>query len=194
MSFAGSLIVRNTLTLEVRGNPEWNVDDSRLEIIYDETADVFRVKHPVRIQPDELEAQQLDAFTHTLDSENTTHTAAIDVGANNTLTIVTSTGDTAVYHTRPEFEQFHQYSERVAELQAELPEDRHSSQRIRRLYAERTRKRDHSRNAAVKHATEWLLERNVDTVYVGDFRDVLSTHWSASVNEKTHALEPWATH
>ena len=149
---------------------------------------MFRVKHPVRIQPDRLQEQRLDAFTHTLNSENTTHSAAIDVGANNTLAIVTSTGDTAVYHARPEFKQFQHYSERIADLQAELPEDRYSSHRIRRLYDERGRKRDHSRNAAVKHATEWLLDRNVDTVYVGDLSGVLSTHWSSTVNEKTHAF------
>ena len=176
------------VTLEVRGNPQWNGDDSRLELVYDETADVFRVKHPVRIQPDRLEAQRLDAFTHTLNSENATHSAAIDVGANNTLAIVTSTGETAVYHARPEFEQFQQYSDRIAELQAELPEDRYSSWRIRRLYDERTRKRNHSRDAAVKHAAEWLLARNVETVYAGDLTDVLSTHWSSTVNQKTHAF------
>jgi len=176
------------VTLEVSGNPQWNDDDSRLELIYGETADVFRVKHPVRIQPDKLEAQRLDAFTHTLDSENTTHSAAIDVGANNTLAIVTSTGDTAVYHARPEFEQFQHHSERIAELQAELSESRYSSRRIQRLYDERTRKRDHSRNAAVKHAAEWLLDRNVERVYVGNLTDVLTTHWSSTVNEKTHAF------
>ena len=40
----------------------------------------------------------------------------------------------------------------------------------------------------MKHVTEWLLERNVDTVYVGDLTGVLSTHWSTEVNEKTHAF------
>ena len=40
----------------------------------------------------------------------------------------------------------------------------------------------------MKHATEWLLDRNVDTVYVGDLSGVLSTHWSSTVNEKTHAF------
>ena len=176
------------VTLEVRGNPQWNGDDSRLELIYDETADVFRVKHPVRIRPENIQKQRLDAFTHTLTPENTTHSAAIDVGANNTLAIVTSTGDTAVYHARPEFEQFQHYSRRIAELQSELPDEQYSSQRIQRLYAERMRKRDHSRDAAVKHAAEWLLERNVDTVYIGDLTDVLSTHWSSTVNEKIHAF------
>ena len=156
------------VTLGVRGNPQWSGDDSRLELVYDETANVFRVKHPVRIQPDNIQKQRLDAFTHTLTSENTTQAAAIDVGANNTPAIVTSTGDTAVYHARPEFEQFQHYSRRIAELQAELPDEQYSSQRIQRLYDERTRKRDHSRDAAVKHAAERLLERNVDTVYVGD--------------------------
>jgi len=156
------------VTLGVRGNPQWSGDDSRLELVYDETANVFRVKHPVRIQPDNIQKQRLDAFTHTLTSENTTQAAAIDVGANNTPAIVTSTGDTAVYHARPEFEQFQHYSRRIAELQAELPDEQYSSQRIQRLYDERTRKRDHSRDAAVKHAAERLLERKVDTVYVGD--------------------------
>ena len=175
-------------TLEVNGNPQWNGDDSRLELLYDEAAAVFRVEHPVRIQPDQLQEQRLDAFTHTLNDENTTHTAAIDVGANNTLAVVTSTGDTAVYHARPEFERFRQYSQRIADLQAELPDEQHSSQQIQRLYDERGRKRDHCRNAAVKHAADWLLERNVDTVFVGDLSGVLSTHWSSEVNEKTHAF------
>jgi putative transposase len=176
------------VTLEVRGTPQWDGDDARLELIYDEAADVVRVKHPVRIQPDDIREQRLDDFTHTLDTENTTHSAAIDVGANNTLAIVTSTGDTAVYHARPLFKQFQHYSAQIAALQSELPDDQYSSRRIQRLYDERRRKRGHSRDAAVKHAAEWLLERNVDTVYVGDLTDVLDTHWSATVNEKTHAF------
>ena len=176
------------VTLEVRGNPQWNGDDSRLELVYDEAADTLRVKHPVRIRPDNVREQRLDAFTHTLDTENTTHTAAIDVGANNTLAIVTTTGETAVYHSRPEFEQFQFLSALIAELQSELPDDQYTSKRIQRVYDERGEKRDHSRDSAVKHAADWLLERNVDTVYVGDLTDVLDTHWVAVVNEKTHAL------
>jgi len=151
-------------------------------------ADVFRVKHPVRIQSDELIEQRLDAFTYTLDSENTTHAAAIDVGANNTLAIVTSTGQTAVYHARPEFETFHSYTVRISWLQSQLPEETYSSERIQGLYDERGEKRDHSRNAAVKHATDWLLAQNVDTVYVGDLTGVLDTHWKSTVNEKTHSF------
>ncbi|PSP52070.1 transposase [Halobacteriales archaeon QH_1_68_42] len=174
------------VTLEVRGNPQWRGDDSRLELIYDEHADQLRVQHPVRIQSDDVQKQRQAAFTHTLNTENTTQSAAIDVGANNTLAIVTETGDTAVYHARPEFERFQDTSERIASLQTELPTDQYTSTLIRRLYDDRSRQRDHSRNAAVKHAADWLLERNVDTVYVGDLTDVLDTHWSADVNEKTH--------
>ncbi|MDR5656962.1 transposase [Halodesulfurarchaeum sp. HSR-GB] len=174
------------VTLKVRGNPHWRGDDSRLELIYEEHADQLRVQHPVRIQSDKLQSQRQAAFTHTLETENTTHSAAIDVGANNTLAIVTEGGDTAVYHARPEFERFQQQSERIATLQSELPDGQYTSTQIQRLYDERTRQRDHGRDAAVKHAAEWLLERNVETVYVGDLTDVLETHWSADVNEKTH--------
>ena len=174
------------ITLEVRGNPHWDGDDSRLELIYDEHTDQLRVQHPVRIQPDKIREQRQDAFTHTLDSENTTQAAAIDVGANNTVSVVTEGGDTAVYHARPEFDRFQRHSERIGTLQSKLPDDEYTSHRIKRLYDVRSRKRDHSRDGAVKHVAEWLLERNVDTVYVGDLTDVLETHWSTDVNEKTH--------
>jgi putative transposase len=73
-------------------------------------------------------------------------------------------------------------------LQSALPEDQYTSRQIQRLYDERGGKRDHARDAAVKHAAEWLLTHNVDTVYVGELTDVLATHWSATVNEKTHAF------
>jgi len=86
------------------------------------------------------------------------------------------------------FERFQQQSERIATLQAEPPDDQYTSDLIQRVYDDRSRERDHSRDAAVKHVAEWLLERNIDTVYVGDLIDVLSTHWSTDVNEKTHAF------
>ncbi|AUX10443.1 IS1341-type transposase [Halalkaliarchaeum desulfuricum] len=126
--------------------------------------------------------------TSTLDSENTTQSAAIDVGTNNTLAIVTDTGERAVYHARPEFERFQEYTERIATLQSALPDEQCTSQLIQRLYDQRSRTRDHSRDGAIKHAAEWLLARNVDTVYVGELTDVLETHWPADVNEKTHAF------
>ena len=176
------------ITLEARGNPHWRGDDSRVELIYDEHADRLRVQHPVRIQSDDVQTQRQAAFTHTLDPEDTTHSAAIDVGANNMLAIVTDNGDTTVYHARPEFDRFQNQSDRIATLQSQLPADQWTSTQIKRLSENRSRKRDHSRNAAVKHAAEWLLARNVDTVYIGDLTNVLERHWSASVNEKTHAF------
>jgi len=102
------------------------------------------------------------------------------------VAVVTEGGDTTVYHARPEFDRFQRYSERIGTLQSKLPDDEYTSHRIKRLYAVRSRKRDHSRDGAIKHVGEWLLERNVDTVYVGDLTDVLETHWSTEVNEKTH--------
>ena len=176
------------VTLKVRGDPQWSGDDCRLELIYEEHAAQLRVQHPVRIQPDDVQQQRQEAFAHTLDSENTTQAAAIGVGANNTLAIVTETGDTAVYHARPEFNRFQTQSERIATLNSELPDDVYTSHRIQRLYDDRSQTRDHSRDATVKHAAEWLLERNIDTIYVGDLTGVLETHWSADVNEKTHAF------
>ena len=176
------------VTLEVRGNPQWNGDDSRLELIYDAAANTLRVQHPVRIQTATVKQQRLDAFTHTLDSENTMQTAALDVGANNTLAVVTDHSETSVYHARPGFERFKHLSERIAELQSELPDNQYTSNRIQRLYDKRGRKRDHARDAAVKHVADWLLNHTVDTVYVGDLTDVLRTHWSTTVNEKTHAF------
>jgi len=65
------------LTLEVRGNPQWRGDDSRVELIYDEHADTLRVQHPVRIQSDNVQNQPQAAFTHTLDHENTTHSHSV---------------------------------------------------------------------------------------------------------------------
>ena len=113
---------------------QWRGDNSRLELISDGYADQLRVKHPVRIPSDEIKEQPQAAFTHTLNPENTTQSAAIDVGANNTLALVTEDGDTAVSHTRPEFERFQTQSERIATLQSQLPTDQWTSTRIKRIF------------------------------------------------------------
>ena len=108
------------------------------------------------------------------------------MGANNTLAVVTEGGETAVSHARPECDRFQRYSERIATHQSKLSEEEYTSYRIRRLYDKRSRQRNHSRDAAVKHGADWLLERTVDTVYVGDLTDVLDTQWSGEVNQKNH--------
>lgn len=79
---------------------------------FDETNECFRVSQSVTVQPDYIDRiKRTDFPTHsTLRLENTENTAsqsaAIDVGANNTLTIITEDGDTAVFHARPEFNRF----------------------------------------------------------------------------------------
>jgi len=58
------------------------------------------------------------------------------------------------------------------------------------LYRQRTKRRDHAQNALVRDLVERLYDEGVATVYVGDLTDVLETHWSVRVNEKTHNF--WA--
>ena len=79
-------------------------------------------------------------------------------------------------------------SDRIATLQSDLSADQYTSNQIQRVYDDRSRQRNHSCDAAVKHTAEWLRERTVDTVYIGDLTDVLETHWCTDVNEKTHAF------
>lgn len=177
------------ITLELRGDPRWRGEQGRLDIAYDEVSDCFRVNQPVTVQPDYYELLGQADFTHTLNTENTEesdHVAAIDVGANNTLTIVTDEGDAAVFHARPEFEKFQARYTRIAEMQARLPPFTYSSQRIRKRYRTMYGARDHQRDAAIKQAAQWLLDHDVSKAYVGDLSDVLDTHWSAEVNSKTH--------
>lgn len=177
--------------LELRGQPRWKGKKNRLDIAFDEESQCFRVNQPVTVQPDYLDVvRQADFPNTTLHQENTdatdSLTAAIDVGANNTLSIVTSDGDSLVFHARPQFREFQHVYNEIAELQSRLPDGVYSSARIRRRYSELYNRRDHHRDAAVKYAARWLLSKDVETVYVGDVSDVLSTHWSATVNQKTH--------
>jgi putative transposase len=112
------------------------------------------------------------------------------VGANNLVACTTTTGQQYLYEGRDLFDRFRETTEEVARLQSKLREGRYSSHRIRRLYRKRTRRRDHAQDALVRDLLERLYAEGVATVYVGDLTDVLSTHWSAEVNEKTHQF--WA--
>lgn len=176
--------------LELRGNPRWKGKQSRLAVAFDEDSQCFRVNQPVTVQPDYHEIVQRADFPQPHSSENTDDSeslnAAIDVGANNTLTVVTSEGDSLVFHARPEFREFQHAYDELSELQSELPEDSYSSARIRRRFDELYGRRDHHRDAAVKHVGRWLVSKSVGEVFVGDVSDVLDTHWSATVNQKTH--------
>jgi putative transposase len=166
------------LRLEVAGDPKWEGEQGRLEIQYDEIDDTFRAFQPVTV-PDSCQ-----------DSPLASHEAALDVGANNLVACTTTTGQQYLYEGRGLFDRFRETTEEIARLQSKLREGRYSSQRIRRLYRKRTRRRDHVQDALVRDLIELLYAEGVDSVYVGDLTDVLSTHWSAEVNTKTHQF--WA--
>ena len=166
------------LRLEVAGDPKWNGEQGRLEIQYDETDDTFRAFQPVTV-PDSRQDSPLDS-----------HEAALDVGANNLVACTTTTDQRYLYEGRNLFARFRETTEEIARLQSKLREGRYSSHRIRRLYRTRTRRRDHAQDALVRDLMERLYDEGVATMYVGDLTDVLSTHWSAEVNEKTHQF--WA--
>ena len=112
------------------------------------------------------------------------------MGANNLVVCTTTTGQQYLYEGRVLFDRFRETTEEIARLQSKLREGRYSSQRIRRLYRTRTRRRDHAQDALVRDLLERLYAEGVATVYVGDLTDVLSTHWCAEVNAKTHQF--WA--
>jgi putative transposase len=166
------------LRLEVAGDPKWSGEQGRLEIQYDETDHTFRAFQPVTVS----NSRQ--------DSPLAFEEAALDVGANNLVACTTTTGQQYLYEGRGLFDRFRETTEEIARLQSKLREGRYSSQRIRRLYRTRTRRRDHAQDALVRDLLERLYAEGVATVYVGDLTDVLSTHWCAEVNAKTHQF--WA--
>ena len=166
------------LRLAVAGNLKWDGEQGRLELYYDEVDDTFRAFQPVTV-PDSRQ-----------DSPLASHEAALDVGANNLVACTTTTGQQYLYESHELFVRFRETTEEIARLQSKLCEGRYSSERIRRLYRKRTRRRDHAQDALVRDLMERLYDEGIATVYVGDLTDVLSEHWSARVNEKTHQF--WA--
>ncbi|GAB3329544.1 IS200/IS605 family transposase [Haloplanus salinarum] len=166
------------LRLEVAGDPKWSGEQGRLEIQYDETDHTFRAFQPVTVPNSRL------------DSPLASGEAALDVGANNLVACTTTTGQQYLYEGRGLFDRFRETTKEIARLQTKLCEGRYSSQRIRRLYRKRTRRRDHAQEALVRDLMERLYVEGVATVYVGDLTNVLSTHWCAEVNAKTHQF--WA--
>ncbi|WP_263018468.1 transposase, partial [Natronobiforma cellulositropha] len=117
-------------------------------------------------------------------------TAALDIGANNIVACTTTTGEQYLYEGRDLFERFRETTREIARLQSKLREGRYSSNRIRRLYRRRTRRRDHAMDALARGLIERLYDEGISTVYVGDLTDVLETHWSVQANAKTHNF--WA--
>ncbi|WP_255191721.1 RNA-guided endonuclease InsQ/TnpB family protein [Natronobeatus ordinarius] len=166
------------LRVEVAGDPKWHGVQGRLELVYDELADTFRAFQPVTIDDSRL------------DSPLASHEAALDVGANNLVACTTTTGSQLLYDGRELFERFRETTEQIAHYQSLLKDQRKSSKRIDRLYRKRTNRRDHAQDALIRDLVERLYDEGVSKVYVGDIKGVLSTHWSARVNAKTHNF--WA--
>ena len=171
---------KSRLRLEIVGEPNWPdyEDQGRLELWYDETDSTFRASQPVTVS-DETRATPL-----------ANHKAALDIGANNLVACTTSTGEQYLYEGRELFQRFRDTTREIARLQSKLEEGRYSSERIRRLYRKRTRRRNHAQEALCRDLIERLYADGIDTVYIGGLTDVLETHWSVETNAKTHNF--WA--
>lgn len=175
------IALNQRLRVPIRGNPKWEGKGGRLELVYDRTTESFTAHQPVTF---------LAETTRAADSSDEECVAAVDVGANNLVAVTTTTGHQRVFHARPLFERFHQYTERIAELQAKLPDGKYSSRLIETLYNKRSAHRDHAQDAPVRHLAGLFEDWSVRKVYVGELDDVRETHWSAVVNEKTDLF--WA--
>ena len=167
---------KSRFRLEIVGEPNWPdyEDQSRLELWCDETDSTFRASQPVTVSDDARETPLAD------------HKAALDIGANNLVACTTTTGQQYLYEGRELFQRFRDTTREIARLQSKLREGRYSSERIRRLYRKRTRRRDHAQEALCRDLLERLYAEGVDTVYIGGLTDVLDTHWSVETNAKTH--------
>ena len=129
---------------------------------------------------------------------------ALNIGANNLVACTTTTGEHYLYEGCELFQRFRETTREIARLQSKLPErrslsesrktkssgrlreGRYSSERIRRLYQKRTRRRNHAQEALCRDLLDRLYAEGVDTVYIGGLTDVLETHWSVKTNAKTH--------
>jgi putative transposase len=169
------------IRVPITGNPQYEGHSGRLELVYDRDTESFTAHQPVTFLHD---------TTRVADSSDEECVAAVDVGANNFVAVTTTTGHQRVFHARPLFERFHHHTERISELQSQLPENVDSSRLIETLYDKRTRHRNHAQDALVRHLARLFEEWDVKTVFVGDLDDVRETHWSATVNEKTDLF--WA--
>lgn len=171
---------RERLRLDVQGKPNWHGDAGQLELYYDDVSDQFRAIQPVTVADSRR------------DSPLAAETAALDVGANNLVACSTTTGTQLLYGGRGLFARFRETTHEIAAYQSLVKRDegRDTSERIRRLYRRRTRRRNHAMDALARDLMDRLYDEGVATVYVGDLTDVLETHWSVRVNEKTHNF--WA--
>jgi len=110
--------------------------------------------------------------------------AALDLGANNLVACTTTNGEQYLYDGEKLFEQFRSTTEEIARLSAKLPPERDTSQRIRRLYRKRSRRRTHAQKALIRDLVERLHDEGIATVYIGDLTGVIEIQPSPEINEK----------
>ena len=166
------------LRLPVQGNPKWRGDNGRLEIAYDSVEEAYRVHQSVTV--DEVEENEPDG----------SEAAALDLGANVLVACTITSGGQYLYSGQTPFEQFRKTTEEIATAQAKLPDGQHTSQRIKRLYRKRSRRRDHAVNALFRDLIERLESAGISTLYHGDLTGVLGEYWSVEANLKTQTF--WA--
>ena len=168
------------LRLEIAGDPNWPdyEKQGRLDLWYDETDSTFRASQPVTVSDDSRDTPLAEK------------TAALDIGVNNLVACTTTTGEQYLYEGRALFHRFRETTREIARLQSKVENGRYSSERIRRLYRKRTRRRDHAQATLCRDLLDRLHAEGVDTVYIGGLTDVLETHWSVETNAKTHNF--WA--
>ena len=166
------------LRLPVWGNPKWHGDSGRLEISYDSVEETYRVHQSVTI--DDVEESRSDG----------SEAAALDLGANVLVACTTTAGEQYLYSGHHPFEQFRETTNAIASAQAKLPDGQHTSQRIKRLYRKRSRRRDHAVNALLRDLVERLEAAGISTLYHGDLTGVLGEYWSVEANLKAQTF--WA--
>ncbi|WP_049934218.1 IS200/IS605 family transposase [Haloplanus natans] len=166
------------LRLPVRGNPKWRGDSGRLEIRYDSVEETYRVHQSTTVE--EIETSE----------SNGSEAAALDLGANVLVACTTTSGEQYLYNGQTPFEQFRETTNRIADAQAKLPDEQHTSQRIKRLYRTRSRRRDHAVNALLRDLVERLDAASMTTIYHGDLTGVLGEYWSVEANFKARSF--WA--
>ncbi|CCQ36042.1 IS1341-type transposase ISNamo21 [Natronomonas moolapensis 8.8.11] len=188
--------ITGRLRLEACGDPKWDGEQGRLELVYDKTCDTFRALQPVTVPDSRRDSRKIEDFPEVENAQRfrnsplASHEAALDVGANNLVACTTTTGQQYLYEGRELFAHFRDTTEEIAHYQSMLDNQRRTSKRIDSLYRQRTERRNHAQDALVRDLIERLHDEGVCRVYVGDLEDVLETHWKCVVNEKTHNF--WA--
>ncbi|ERG99784.1 MAG: putative transposase [Haloquadratum sp. J07HQX50] len=151
------------LHVEIAGDPKWRGEQGRLELVYNEPPDSFRAFQLVTVDDSQLDTPLAD------------HSAAFDVGANNSL----HDNDrltTPVRRPRPVRAVPRNHGTyRALPIASQEPA---RVQQAHRPLVSRTNRRTHAQDSLVRDLVERLYDEGVSTLYVGDIKGVLSAHGS----------------